>query len=390
MPGRPRARAIVAMVSAFAAGAVVAWGASALIVSPAEARPTPVPATEITAAVERRALTTQLGGSGTIVLPDGAPVIARLDGDGRAVVSGLPVEVGQPVPWCRPVVEISGRPLIALRGAVPAFRDLTRGDSGSDVVQLQTALEACGYDIADREGTFGWSTDRALRALYRDIGYEQPTVIIEPASTGPTQSTTTPGEEVTPTVVAATVQAVLPAAEVVVLPTDGVVQALAPLGSDVTTDPVAQVGPAGFVLRADLPVAMLSQLAAGQAVTLLVAGQEVATTLPEPPTAPVTDPDTGAAVYRIDIPLPGSVESSAAGSPATFQVTVGDPAVRGCVVPVSAVYLDGSGATFVVRAGGGDRVPVAVGAAVGGFVCVEPTDGTSLAIGDAVVVGVQR
>src|SRR5690606_34674751 len=61
----------------------------------------------------------------------------------------------------------------ALPGDVPAYRDLTEGDSGPDVEQLQKALSwIYGTPVT---GDFDSRTASDLEKLYDNLGYEVPT-----------------------------------------------------------------------------------------------------------------------------------------------------------------------------------------------------------------------
>lgn len=64
------------------------------------------------------------------------------------------------------LLTVADRPVIALVGAVPAFRQLHFGIFGSDVAQVQQALGTLGYQITDRSGYLGYSTADALAELY--------------------------------------------------------------------------------------------------------------------------------------------------------------------------------------------------------------------------------
>jgi HlyD family secretion protein len=67
---------------------------------------------------------------------------------------------------------VSGRPLIALPGPVPAYRDLRPGASGPDITALQAALRGLGHKTgADTNGYFGAGTKAALTAFYNALGY---------------------------------------------------------------------------------------------------------------------------------------------------------------------------------------------------------------------------
>ena len=62
----------------------------------------------------------------------------------------------------------TAQPLFALTGTVPAWRDLTPGESGPDVTELQKALASLGYyDGGDTAGYFGAATEYAVSAVLR-------------------------------------------------------------------------------------------------------------------------------------------------------------------------------------------------------------------------------
>ena len=68
------------------------------------------------------------------------------------------------------LVEVTGRPVIALAGRLPAYRDLAVGDTGPDVVQLKSALAGLGFDAGDPDDATR-SDAAAVAALYDRLGY---------------------------------------------------------------------------------------------------------------------------------------------------------------------------------------------------------------------------
>ena len=98
------------------------------------------------------------------------PIVTRIFlGPGSAVSPG------------RPILEVAGRPVFVFKGSYPAYRDLTPGESGPDVAQLQVGLETLGYSIgSDASGVFGAGTSAAVAAYYHDIGYSAAKVTIGP------------------------------------------------------------------------------------------------------------------------------------------------------------------------------------------------------------------
>ncbi|WP_377270465.1 peptidoglycan-binding protein [Peterkaempfera sp. SMS 1(5)a] len=147
-----------------ASGAVAAW----LTISD------PGP-TVLTARVERRSLDGSVTAPGTVEAGQTVQVAPLTQDRGdtvRAVVTGLPVRTGELVAAGRVLVEISGRPVFALPGGLPAYRDLKPGAQGRDVSQLQKALHGLGFPTgSDKDADFGAGTAVALTALYSSRGY---------------------------------------------------------------------------------------------------------------------------------------------------------------------------------------------------------------------------
>lgn len=69
-------------------------------------------------------------------------------------------------------LEVGDRPVFALAGAVPMYRDLHPGDSGDDVRQLEEALVRLGFSSGAVDGTYDESTGRAVNAWYKKSGFE--------------------------------------------------------------------------------------------------------------------------------------------------------------------------------------------------------------------------
>ncbi len=100
-----------------------------------------------------------------------------------AYISKLDVAAGGTVRNGERLAEIDGQPLFALAGPVPAWRDLTPGESGPDVTELQKALAALGYyDDGDTPGYFGPATGYAVYLYYEHLGYTPPSTGGVPAA----------------------------------------------------------------------------------------------------------------------------------------------------------------------------------------------------------------
>lgn len=138
-------------------------------------------ATTLTAPVERRLVTETVILRGTVE-PAARTVLPLVSGQGeRAVVSRVAVAEGAQVDSGQVVLEVSGRPIAVLRGAIPAYRSLVPGDKGGDVTQLQEALVALGIESVEVDGSYGSETKAGVAQLYERMGY-QPVIAGDPAS----------------------------------------------------------------------------------------------------------------------------------------------------------------------------------------------------------------
>lgn len=104
------------------------------------------------------------------------------EGVETALASKIPVETGDEVKAGTVLLEVSGRPMIALEGDVPAYRDLKEGDSGPDVEQLQLALQQI-YGTP-KTGKFDARTIADVKKLYDNAGYDHPTTSEETVDEG--------------------------------------------------------------------------------------------------------------------------------------------------------------------------------------------------------------
>jgi hypothetical protein len=91
--------------------------------------------------------------------------------DGR-IITSVGIQPGDVVDSGSVVVEVEGRPVIALTGAFPTWRDFsTSMDPGPDVAQLQAALAELGLFRDEINGSFGPTSLAAVTSLYRSTGY---------------------------------------------------------------------------------------------------------------------------------------------------------------------------------------------------------------------------
>jgi peptidoglycan hydrolase-like protein with peptidoglycan-binding domain len=143
---------------------------SQILTSSVEMRGVVYPATQYD--VYPSAPESDAGTSGT-----GAPAGGAAAGGsaGAVYISRLDVAAGQTISNGEKLAEIDGEPLFALAGHVPAWRDITPGESGPDVAELQKALASLGYyQGGDTPGFFGAATQAAVSEYYEHLGYTPP------------------------------------------------------------------------------------------------------------------------------------------------------------------------------------------------------------------------
>jgi len=350
---------------------VVGLGLSRTVKSPAEAAATTAPPARavLTAAVECKVLTSTLIERGTVVGDRSVSVTPPLEASQAQVqyLTAVRARTGDEVRAGGLVLAVSGRPLIALQGNVPAYRDLVVGDSGADVVQLQNALAVVGGAGGDPRGVFGAATGAALQRLFAHVGYP-------PVPAGG--------------------QASLPLAEVAFVPSlPARVTALNGAVGDLVKAPLVSFETGRLHVSVSLDPAQSSLITRGMKVAL------VAEAIDKTATGSVSD--IGAL----------SASPASAGAPASSTVPVQvtpahelgsawlDQDVRVTftsakttapvlVVPEAALTTSADGSTRVtVHGASGDRsVVVRAGASGDGEVEVTPDSG-ALSAGDLVLVG---
>ena len=333
---------------------------------------------------------------------------------GEVYISKLRVAAGDTITNGEQLAEIDGEPLFALTGPVPAWRDLTPGESGPDVTELQKALASLGYyDGGDTAGYFGSATEDAVSAYYEHLGYSAP------------------------------VTGGVPAADVVFLPSlPATVVAVNGTVGEQPGQPFLELAPRGsLALTGELPPAYAGQVKSGLKVTIYdeVTGIHAAGTVTDLGTATLNAPagtvvdiggglgsagstgsgstgstgSNGSTGSSGSTGSAGSAGSGAAGSsgetpfiPLTVHpsrplaaalngenvlVTVDTGQTEGPVltVPVAAIVTTASGTSYVTVVGAHGKqtdVPVTPGISENGYVQVTSKSSGALAAGDRVVV----
>jgi peptidoglycan hydrolase-like protein with peptidoglycan-binding domain len=325
-------------------------------------------------------------------------------GSTAAYISKLEIGTGDSVKNGEVLAEIDGEPLFVLKGPVPAWRDITPGETGPDVTELQNALAKLGYYYGgDTPGYFGGATESAVSLYYEHLGYTPP-------STGG-----------------------VPMSNVVFLPSfPATVVAVNGATGEQAGQPFLELAARGsLALTGELPPAYVGQVKSGLKVTIYdeVTGIHARGAVAELGTATTVSP-TGAVVDIGGSGAAGSSGSGSAGSsgsngssspgnnssgsnsgatvfiPVTVRpskplatalngenvlVTVETGRTEGPVltVPIAAVVTTGSGTSYVTVVGPQGKhtdVRVTPGLSENGYVQVTPVTSGSLAAGDRVVV----
>jgi peptidoglycan hydrolase-like protein with peptidoglycan-binding domain len=375
------------------------------------------PATVTTATVVSQILTASVQMRGEVypatqydvyaTAPSSSAGGASSGGGGSAVyISKLDVAAGDTITNGKQLAEIDGQPLFALTGAVPAWRDLTPGETGPDVTELQQALASLGYyDDGDPPGYYGAATEYAVSLYYEHLGYTPP-------SAGG-----------------------VPAADVVFLPSlPATVVAVNGATGEQPGQPFLELAARGsLALTGELPPAYAGQVRTGLNVTIYdevtgihatgtVADLGTATTVT--PTGAVADigggsgsagssgsADSGSSSSSSSSSSSGSGSDSGGASSTVFipvtvhpskplaaalngenvLVTVQTGRTEGPVltVPVAAIVTTASGISYVTVVGAHGKqtqVPVTPGISENGYVQVTPVTAGTLAAGDHVAV----
>ena len=360
----------------------------------------PPPATVTTAAVVSQVLTSSVQMRGVVYPSTQYDVYATAptssgqgSSAGAVYISKLEMAAGDTVRDGEQLAELDGQPLFVLAGPVPAWRDLTPGESGPDVTELQHALAALGYyDGADTPGYFGAATQDAVALYYEHLGYTPP------SSGG------------------------VPAADVVFLPSlPATVVGVNGAAGEQPGQPFLELAARGsLALTGELPPAYAGQVKPGLTVSIYdeVTGIHATGTVANLGTATINVPagtvveiGSGAASASSSSSSSSSSGSSGSSGATTFiplavapsaplaaalngenvLITVQTGQTEGPVltVPVAAIVTSASGTSYVTVVGAHGQqtdVPVTPGISENGYVQVTPARRGALAAGDRVVV----
>jgi peptidoglycan hydrolase-like protein with peptidoglycan-binding domain len=259
--------------------------------------------------------------------------------------------------------------VIALIGAIPMYRDLSAGDTGIDVKQLESNLAKLGYDGFDVDREFTYYTGLAVKEWQEDVGLEESGVVAQ--------------------------------SDVVFIPAGGLVATVhAVVGSALTPGAaVLDIRGSEQVVSLEVDVADRDLMEVGTEVTVRLAGsKEAAGTVTEAAVVESSSDDGASddggsgegsgsddAVAEVEVTLNESVDNALLGSPVDVVVAV-DEREDVLVVPVTALLAlseGGYGLEVVADDGTTSIVPVEVGLFADGQVAV-----SAEGIDEGTVVGV--
>jgi len=327
----------------------------------------PAPRTLLTAMVILRHLSETLSVNGTIAPGsvysiDFGPVSVPA---AQPIVTQQPLRIGSLITNGSVVAQIAGQPIFVMSGTTPMYRDLTVGDTGSDVIQLQDDLEALGFGIQDKPGVFGVGTMRAVRAFYRWAGYSAPLLPGVSKSLG---------------------RLVVPQAEIVFVPhLPDVLERTSMVLGHTVTNPALVLAEGQLRAVTKLTEAQAALVRRGDKVQLYVSGRNGRTiTIAAKVRAVSVTAGSQSAVIAPLRPLSAALD----GANVTAQIVIASTRSAVLAVPVAALYTTADGQAFVtlVRDHRRINVPVQVGIEIAGYVPVNPLKG-HLTAGDHVLVG---
>lgn len=311
------------------------------------------PVTRLSAPVTRQVITSTVQAQGAVGQP---PEVSQLQGanSGSGTSGALPVVTkvfhrrGSLVEPGNVIVEVAGRPLFVLAGAVPAYRTLAPGETGSDVTQLQQGLQFLGYSTGG-EGTKGPKTVPEATVPLSDILFVPhfPARVVKVA--GPV------GQEASGSLV--TLSMGNPAIAGQLSPSDA---ALVRRGMTVT------------VTSAATGVTRKGRVAS--------VGQRTKT----------KGSISGGVYLPLKISLGRPLPTSLIGQDVSLTITAARSTGPVMAVPEAALFARADGRLYVTKITGSHtsmQVPVRVGVTGNGLVGVTPIGGGSLAPGDKVAIG---
>jgi peptidoglycan hydrolase-like protein with peptidoglycan-binding domain len=282
----------------------------------------------------------------------------------QPIVTQSPVRVGSIITSGSIVAQVAGRPVFAMLGTTPMYRALAIGERGPDIRQLQDDLAALGFPVRDQPEVLGSGTALAVREFYRHAGYSAPTSARAARMRG---------------------AVVVPQAEVVFIPRlPAVLQTSTLALGQPVRNPALVLADGRLRAVARLTLAQGALVRAGDPTTLYIAGGHGTRTV----AARVAAVHASGAGQSVIVKPRRPLSWALMGADFDASIAISGTRTPVVAVPVAALYSTADGQTLVTVVASGRRtnVPVRVGAAIGGYVPVQPIRG-KLSAGDKVLVG---
>jgi peptidoglycan hydrolase-like protein with peptidoglycan-binding domain len=336
--------------------------------------------TRLTTTVQRQVISDTVLAQGVVSKPpeiSGPPGGGAGGGGGgaQAIVTRIFREPGNVVHPGEPILEVAGQPVFVFQGTYPAYRDLTIGESGPDVAQLQSNLQVLGYSTgSDASGTFGAGTAAAVAAFYKGIGYTAPT---SPGA-GPKRHGA----------------AMVPLSQFMFVPS--LPAAVVSLGAKVGATASGSLFTLSMgrpSIKGQLNPADVHLVRPGMSVAITdsVTGRTRKGTITSISTSAKTKGSISGGIYLPMKIQPGKpLPASMVGQNLSLTISAAHSAGPVLTVPEAAVFASANGQTYVSKVTGPrsqEKVAVRIGITGGGLVQVTPLRAGALTAGSVVVTG---
>lgn len=182
--GRTIILAAVAIIILLAVGALIGWSVRTVALPQDDGAPEKASTTAVV----------QQGSVGRSLRLDSTATWPSSDQTGQNTAAGTVTSVevasGDQVTAGQIVYTVDLAPVVVAQGSVPMFRDIRMGDSGADVVQMQSLLASQGYLAEPFEAEVGPMTREAARAWQSEIGAPVENAADEAEADAPEDSST--------------------------------------------------------------------------------------------------------------------------------------------------------------------------------------------------------
>lgn len=345
----------IAIISAAAVLAIAAGATGFSLMNGASAEETTkaVSSSVETATVTKTDLVERVESKGTLNHGKPATYGTQLTGTLTSVAApGTKLTIGTEM------MHVNERPVFAMRGEVPAWRNFEEGMSnGRDVMQLEQNLKALGYFEDEPDEHFGWGTASAIAQWKKDHGFEWSTT--------------------------------LELGRVVFIPSDVQVNSQKAKAGDAASTSVLEVTGTSKVVTAEVPPSMRSLLPVGAKADIKLPDGKTTEGVVEAVDPPVEKEDESGQ-KSVKVPVRLSLTDPAAAeayADVTVSVVTTRTTAKGVLaVPVRALLAEPGGkyAVEVIKNNEATRVPVEIGAFADDLVEIK---GGDVHEGDKVAVG---